>query len=774
MVPSPRARPLAASLAAACALALALLAVPASAGVIDAGSVLPPGQSGFVPQSGTNPRLTDQIPLFESFRFKPATFQAGTAPETLGGGVTITRDAFGVPTVTAGSVTEAWTAAGYAVAQDRLVELEFFRRSTSGTLAALLGKDRLQDDIVARRDYYTDRELDRQFARLPRSLRERFGAYAKGINMWMAKVAADPSLKPLEFQLLGLNPAPWTVRDSVRIGVQLARTIPSGDGAELDNARALKALGAKRFVDLLPLRVRGQVATIPRSEGTFPSQPGRRREHELEGFERSRTWIGDVKLPSAAASAATAPSGRSVIGDTLLPAHGGSNQWAIRAKGKRALLFNGPQLGFSIPELFVELEVHAPGLNVRGVTAPGIPVIGIGHNDRLAWGLTSGLTDDDDLYAEKLSATERYRFKGRTRKMTCRDETFAVAGQAAVKQRLCRTVHGPVQERAGSKTAFARRYAIWGRELDTLKGLAELNAASSVRAAEKAIAKVTWNENILVADDGGNIGWFHPGLLPLRPRVWDERLPFPGTGEAEWRGFLTVSQRPHVINPKQGWLANWNNMPSVAWTNGDSEAKERIAGPLHRAAFLFEQVEKAHRKGTAVALKAVDIATGTTAQQRPLLKGQLAFAATEAEGDAATVLNLLQAWDGNYDRTDANGRTEPGVAIWQEFKEQAKLRMLPRAARDWLGNPGSSHAFDAGGAAATALRRMDAGDFVRVAGNTARVLTARYGSSDPTTWTTPRAMYDVSVQGLAAKPALKFFDRGTWQQWVELGPAPAR
>jgi penicillin G amidase len=761
MSSAPRARR---SLALLVALVALGITAPAQARIIDSGSVLPPGQSGHVPQSGSNPRLTDQIPLFEAFRFKPATFQAGAGTETPLPGITVTRDAYGVPTITAGSVLDAWTGAGYAVAQDRLVELELFRRSTSGTLAEVLGSGRLEDDRVARRDYYTNRELQRQLDRLPRSLRDRFGAYAKGVNTWMAKVAADPSLKPRELQLLGLNPAPWTALDSARVGVQLARTIPSGDGNELENARALKTLGARRFTDLLPLRIRGQVATVPASEGRFPSQPGRRREQELEGFDRSRAFVRALKLPSPAKAS------RAVIGDTLLPAHGGSNAWAVRAKGKRALLFNGPQLGFSIPELFVELEVHAPGLDVRGVTAPGIPVIGIGHNAHLAWGLTSGLTDDDDLYAERLTASERYRFRGKTRKMTCRNETFQVAGGQPVTDRICRTVHGPVQARSGSRTAFARRYAIWGRELETLNALAALNAAGSVKAASKAIAKVTWNENTMVADDAGHIGWFHPGLLPLRPRVWDERLPFPGTGEAEWRGFLKVSQRPHVIDPKQGWLANWNNMPSVGWTNGDSPATERLAGRFHRAAFLFQQVAKAHRKGTAVALKDVDRVTGTTAQQRPLVAGQLAFAATEAEGPALDVLNTLQAWDGNYDRTDGAGNTDPGVTIWQEFKEQAKRRMLPAAARTWLGDPGRSHAFDAGGAATAALRFMDGPDYVRVAANTAKALTARYGTSDPTKWVQKRAMYDVTVQGLADKPPLKFFDRGTWQQWVELGP----
>ena len=181
-------------------------------------------------------------------------------------------------------------------------------------------------------------------------------------------------------------------------------------------------------------------------------------------------------------------------------------------------------------------------------------MIAAGHNAHIAWGITSGLDDDDDLYVERLKGKERYRFKGRTRKMSCRTERFAVAGAKTVRQRICRTVHGPVQARRG-KTAFARRYAIWKHELGTLKGLAALDQAGSVSAAGSAVAKLTWNENTLVADDGGHIGWWHPGRLPLRPKRWDERLPLPGTGEAEWRGLLKFRALPKVIDPEQGWLA---------------------------------------------------------------------------------------------------------------------------------------------------------------------------------------------------------------------------
>jgi acyl-homoserine lactone acylase PvdQ len=355
--------------------------------------------------------------------------------------------------------------------------------------------------------------------------------------------------------------------------------------------------------------------------------------------------------------------------------------------------------------------------------------------------------------------------------MTCRTETFEVAGAKAVKQRLCRTVHGPVQARAGSRTAFARRYAIWGHELDTLVGVAQLDEAGSVQEAAKAIEKVSWNENTLVADDQGNIGWWHPGRLPLRPKRWDERLPYPGTGQAEWRGFLKPSQLPHVINPKQGWLANWNNMPSAGWTNGDTEATERNNGRLHRAAYLFRLVADTAKAPSYDAVKAVDRLSGTVVQQRPLLDGALRAAAAGATGGAKTVLDAIVAWDGSYDRAASDGTVDPGVAAWQALKTALARRELPPAAVRRLGVTGSSsHQFDAGNGAGLALLSASPAAMRAAAASAAISLTQRFHSPDAAAWREPRRQYDVAITGLAPKPALRFFDRGTWQQAVELGP----
>ncbi|MDQ3739474.1 MAG: penicillin acylase family protein, partial [Actinomycetota bacterium] len=255
---------------------LVLAAAPAaSARVLRAESVLAPGQSGFVSREGAatgsgSPHLYDQVPLLTGFRFKPATFgQPAESVEEPRPGVRIERDAYGVPAITAATDRDLWWAVGYVTAQDRLAQIELFRHAAAGRLAELLGEGSLEDDLVARRDYYTDAELRRQLDRLPAALQPRFPAYAEGVNAWMDRIRADASLLPAEFAALNVELRPWTVLDSARIGVLLLRAVPSDDGNELQNLEALRALGPASFDALLPLRVPGQVATIPTADGRW-------------------------------------------------------------------------------------------------------------------------------------------------------------------------------------------------------------------------------------------------------------------------------------------------------------------------------------------------------------------------------------------------------------------------------------------------------------------------------------------------------------------------
>jgi penicillin G amidase len=765
--------------AAIAAIASAVLVVPgtASARVVQAVTILPPGQSGVV----DHPHVFDQLPLFQRLEYKPEPLgggPGGSAPERPRSGVTIRRDGFGVPAISARSDADAWWGAGYAIAQDRLGEMELFRRRGSGRLAEILGKSSLEDDVVARRDFYTPAELRRQFRRLPRRFRERTLAYVAGVNAWIAHVRRTPADLPAEFSALKVALRRWSLLDTIRIGVLLARTIPSGDGNELDNLRALRALGPKRFAELLPLSVPGEITTIPSNAGRFPSQPGRTKAEGRAAYARSQRWLRRLPLPAQAARVPTGTERPAHAIDVALGRVHGSFMWAIRRPSDgHTFFFNGPQLGYQAPNTFVELDLRAPGMRLHTGTAPGVPVNSNGYNPHMAWGVTSGLSDDDDLFAVRLVGGERYRFRGRVRRMSCRTETFGYTEGGAMKstrRRLCRTVQGPVQARAG-RWAFARRYAIWGREVETLEGLARLGAADNLREADRALRRVTWTENILAADDRGHIGYWHPGLFQLRDPRWDERLPLPGDGRAEWRGLLPRSRDPHVIDPPgRNWLVNWNNVPARGWTSGDGPAREQLNGPYHRVAMLNGLVQQAAADPASFdrATIAVMRDLSRLATQRPTAQAALQAAAQGATGPAADVLNTLLAWDGDYTRTAADGTIEPGAATWQEFKAAAQVVALgpPSATtQGLLGRPGAEGYVESTLGETYALRTLDANGLRRAAADAAAALTARFGSADPAAWRDQRAMVSAEVQGLAIPPAIPLQNRGTFELAVELG-----
>jgi hypothetical protein len=228
-----------------------------------------------------------------------------------------------------------------------------------------------------------------------------------------------------------------------------------------------------------------------------------------------------------------------------------------------------------------------------------------------------------------------------------------------------------------------------------------------------------------------------------------------------------------VINPRKHWLSNWNNIPSQGWTTGNDPASERLGGPWYRVAWLNRLAAAVAKHPTFAGIDAMIEQEGTIAQQRPLAARQLARALRGATGGAAVVLRTIDRWNGSYAQTDANGNVDAGVAAWQELKDQLqKLALAPLGAAGRLiggGEPNSEHVFDVDLGQAYALRTLGPGGWRKAAAATFTALASHFGSGDPAQWRAPRTMYNQSELGAEQPPPMPFFDRGTFEQVVELG-----
>jgi penicillin amidase len=826
-------------------VAVALLVpalVPLAAAADDSGFraavINTPGQSGHVPVADFllrtageevefGPHMTDQLPLYSSFTYRDGRFRpdSGTpAMELLG--ARIYRDDLGVPTIYAADPVSAWRAVGYALSEDRMWQEHLLRMVAWGRLSELLGREGIEMDIAQRRDFYTEDEYQAIYDSLETWEQDNLDAYAEGVNLFIAEMHADPRKMPAEIAALSEPIEPWTALDSLALGALMARSVASDGGQELDNARLLEELIADHgneeaqeiFNDLLWLNDPGAPTSVPAEEGEFSSYPD--GGPLTESFSQSTEIVLDL-LPDGYPKVARQLRAERELKQRLerelgLP-NPGSDVWAVspdRSANGSAFLFNGPQVGYTVPGLLVEFEVHITegeqAMDAHGITVAGVPLVGIGYTDRHAWGLTSGLSDTKDLYVEKLVDDDRhYEFDGETLEMDCRTETFIVKSTLELiegtpptveEHELCRTVHGPViaiDSDAG--IAYSQRYAMWGAEAGSLKGLMRFAQADSLEEFTDAMAMVTWNENTTYADIDGNIAFWHPGLYPKRPRDFDERLPYPGTGEAEWEGLLDFEQMPHTINPAQDWVANWNSKPSVGWTSGDPHYGDRPWGQANRLDAIAEVLGSDYPIDALpgpgpdglllgrAGVFAPDVNAGVHELTIDYFRGFLEEAAADpaASERQRAALQLMLNWDGNLEDTDGDGKYDtPGAALFDAWVEPAAKSVF----NPYLKIGGFSrggHRFEPSPVINMFLRALlgDAAtlpqsrDYLQGKSNAEVILATlddalarletSFSTADMSQWLRDIATEELELQGVGPEGEIPFQDRGSWIQVIE-------
>ncbi|MEW5982677.1 MAG: penicillin acylase family protein [Acidobacteriota bacterium] len=500
--------------------------------------------------------------------------------------VEVLRDRWGVPHIYAKTTHDLFFAQGYVAAQDRLWQLDLWRRNAQGTLSEIVGPSGVKRDTFARLLRYRG-DMAAEWASYGSDARRIIESFIEGINSQVTYVNANPEKLPIEFQLIGARPEPWT--PEVVIGRMAGYVMTRNARSEVQRARLARRVGVGRVAEFqvvdppvaieIPdglnleditdaiLDIASDASELVRFPDTLPkvasAAPG-------FGFEQPvrRLSVGLVLEAAGAPGAAAAAGDAEAMDNWFEDAwRHGSNNWVLSGKltaTGRPILANDPHRILALPSLRYSVHLVGPGWNVIGAGEPALPGVAAGHNDRIAFGFTIVGIDQQDLYVEQLDPLRagHYLYKGMSEPMRIERETIRVRGEAVPRVIELRfTRHGPVLHvDSARRRAYALRWV--GMEPGTagyLRSLALNQARTWPEFLEAARGWLVPSENLVYADVDGNIGWVAAGMAPIRPG-WSGLLPVPGhEGKYEWAGFLRLEDLPQSFNPPSGIIATANH-----------------------------------------------------------------------------------------------------------------------------------------------------------------------------------------------------------------------
>jgi penicillin G amidase len=444
--------------------------------------------------------------------------------------VRVLRDQWGVAHIYAENQHDLFFAQGIVAAQDRLFQMELWKRAGQGRLSEILGPSALARDIGARALKYRG-DLAKEYESYSPDTLAILTAFTDGINAYIETLEAPGGVGlPIEFALAGFRPDSWHPQDCLN---RIAAYSMTGNArSELKAARALSELGPEKAQRLFAFDPTVRLDPAPGVDlaGLSPELL-----NNLVGGDHR------IEIPAQVRE--------------------GSNNWTISGHlttSGKPLLANDPHRVLALPSLRYMVHLVAPGWDVIGAGEPGLPGVALGHNQQIAWGFTIFGLDQQDLYVEQLNPSNplEYRTRSGWTQMTVRREDFLIKGAGTKSVELKFTRDGPVLWEDG-KRALALRWV--GSEPGTAGYLGSLaiDRAQNWNQFEAAMAR--WkvpSENIVYADRAGNIGEHSVGLAPVRS--WTGVLPVPGAGNYQWSGFLPVSKLPHSFNPPAGYTATAN------------------------------------------------------------------------------------------------------------------------------------------------------------------------------------------------------------------------
>ena len=557
--------------------------------------------------------------------------------------VDVLRDRWGVAHIYAKNQHDLFFAQGFVVAQDRLFQMEMWKRAGQGRLAEVLGRSAVARDINARLLRYRG-DMKAEYESYSPDTESILLAFTDGINAEIRSLSAKggPGL-PIEFQLAGFQPEPWKPENCLN---RMAAFSMTGNAfSELRHAELVAKFGVEKASALLSLDPKLKLDPAPGVNfgGLNPSL--------LKNLVGSDTRI---EFPSDSSQ--------------------GSNNWTISGKltstGK-PILANDPHRVLGLPSLRYIVHLVAPGWDVIGAGEPGLPGIAAGHNQHIAWGFTIFGLDQQDLYLEELNSQNPLEYKTMSgwARMRVEHESIAVKGKPPVEVDLKFTAHGPVVWEDG-KRALALRWV--GAEPGTAGYLGSLAVGRAMNWNEFEESMKRWkvpSENIVYADTEGNIGEHSTGLAPLR-KTWTGLLPVSGAGGFEWAGFVPNSELPHSFNPAAGFVATANHkmIPENYPYNVGFEW-----GPRYRVDRIEEVISSIRDSGRKIALPDMeklqtDVVSLPAREIVRLLK--------EATSSPTAATKVILGWD------ETLSRESGAAALYEVWMKNLRKAVSAKAGMD--------------------------------------------------------------------------------------------
>ena len=585
--------------------------------------------------------------------------------------VTVRRDLHGVPHIEALTQEDLFFAQGYVTAQDRLWQMDAFRRNANGELAEIMGPSLLRHD-KAQRVLQFRNTAHRIYENLSAEDRDRLESYARGVNLYIAQ---NRHSLPPEFRLLHYEPKPWSGVDSISIGMMMVEMLDTHWHTKLARERiAAKLHNQKLESDLYPVgswRDRPPTGVLLDLSQPHPQPPA--SDDEDDEQDRSENGVGpkenfaDLRdllgLPSCAGCAP------------------GSNNWVIAgqhtASGK-PLLSNDMHLGLNEPNIWYMADLHGPGFHATGVTLPGMPYVIAGHNEHVAWGFTALYGDVQDLYIEKLDGKGNFlAADGSWKPLGVDHEVIHVRGRADVALDLRSTSHGPLLDPifTNDRRAIALHWTLYDNTLNTIP-LYEINTAVNWPEFSAALAQWCWpTQNVVYADDQGHIAYHAVGRIPLRPAGL-AGVPIQDAAH-EWQGYIPFDAMPSAVDPPSGFLATANSR--VTTSTSPYPLSLDWADP-YRAERIYKLLQGRDQLKPADMLA---VQTDIYSEVDQELAHRFAYAidhASGTNGQLRKAADLMRSWDGRLtvDSAAASLVTQARAALWPLLlepkvgKEEAK------------------------------------------------------------------------------------------------------